>query len=125
MKFTIIDMDVFETILTEINNLTDVVAKLHQDHGDKRLEKWLTNQDVCKILNIGVLCKLIAIPGNCLILRLIDIITTKDDRIEKVFKQIEQIKIQTKAIKENSHPSLCGERYLTDVALSAKLSISR
>lgn len=55
----------------------------------------------------------------------IDIITTKDDRIEKVFKQIEQIKIQTKAIKENSPPSLCGERYLTDVALSAKLSISR
>lgn len=34
MKFTIIDMDVFETMLMEINNLADVVAKLHQDHGD-------------------------------------------------------------------------------------------
>lgn len=55
----------------------------------------------------------------------INIITAEDDRIKKVLRQIEQIKCQAKAIKENSHPLLYGERYLTDVTLSARLSISR
>jgi hypothetical protein len=53
MKFTIIDMDVFETILTEISELTEMVQTLHKDHRDKRLEKWLDSQDVCHILNIS------------------------------------------------------------------------
>ncbi len=53
MKFTIIDVDVFETMLKEINNLTEIVSTLHQNHGDKKFEEWLTNEDVCKILNIS------------------------------------------------------------------------
>jgi hypothetical protein len=46
-------MDVFDTMLAEINDLTKMVAILHQDYGDKGLETWLTNQDVCRILNIN------------------------------------------------------------------------
>ena len=53
MDFTVIDKDVFETILAEINDLTEMVITLHQDHRDKRLEKWLDDQDVCHILNIS------------------------------------------------------------------------
>jgi len=53
MKYTIIEMRVFETILAEIDELSRIVAVLYQSNGDKALEKWLTGQDVCQILNIS------------------------------------------------------------------------
>lgn len=53
MKFTIIDSDVLEAMLPEINELSEIVTSLHRYYGDKKLEKWLTNQDVCQILNIS------------------------------------------------------------------------
>lgn len=55
----------------------------------------------------------------------IDIITKEDDRIKSVSKKIDQMKNQIRAIEKNSRPLLNGERYLADVELSVKLSISR
>jgi len=55
----------------------------------------------------------------------VDIITKEDDRIKKVFKQIEQIKGQIKAIERCDHPLFNGDRFITDADLSAKLIISR
>ena len=39
MKLKIIDVDVLETMLKEINNLTDIVSTLHQNHSDKEFEE--------------------------------------------------------------------------------------
>jgi len=71
MKFTIIDMDIFDAMLREINDLTKMVTTLHQNYGDKGLETWLANQDVCRILNINkLLYRPIEIPASCLFLEL-------------------------------------------------------
>lgn len=53
MKFTIIDSDVLDALLSEINELSEIVTSLHQKYSDKKFEKWLTSQDVCQILNIS------------------------------------------------------------------------
>lgn len=53
MKFTIIDSDVLEAMLSEIDELSGIVTSLHQNYSDKKLEKWLDSQDVCQILNIS------------------------------------------------------------------------
>lgn len=53
MRFTIIDVDVFETMLAEINNLTNVVTILHQNYGDRRLRERLNKEGVRNILNIS------------------------------------------------------------------------
>jgi len=55
----------------------------------------------------------------------IDILTGGDHRIKNLFAQIEQMKTQIESIQKNSHPLFNGERYLTDVDLSAKLMVSR
>jgi len=53
MEFIMIDMDILKRILTEINDLTETVTKLRQNHEDKGLKKWLNNGDVCQILNMS------------------------------------------------------------------------
>jgi hypothetical protein len=55
----------------------------------------------------------------------IDIITREEDRVKRLFKQMEQMRSQIKAVKKNNRPLFNGEGFLTDAELSARLSISR
>lgn len=54
MRFTIIDINAFEAILKEINDLSDKIQIMYQNCGDKKSEEWLDNQDVCHILKISM-----------------------------------------------------------------------
>jgi hypothetical protein len=55
----------------------------------------------------------------------INIVTKEDGRVKKIFKQLEQIRNQITTIEANNRSLFNGERYLTDVDLSTKLSVSR
>lgn len=53
MKFTIIDIDAFESILEEINDLSEKIHIMYQNSGNKESKEWLDNEDVCHILKIS------------------------------------------------------------------------
>lgn len=53
MRFTIIDIEVFEAILEEINDLSEKIHILYQNSVNKESKEWLVNEDVCHILKIS------------------------------------------------------------------------
>lgn len=53
MKFTIIDIDAFESILEEINDLSEKIHIMYQNSSNKESKEWLDNEDVCHILKIS------------------------------------------------------------------------
>lgn len=53
MRFTIIDIEVFEAILEEINDLSEKTHVLYQNSVNKESKEWLVNEDVCHILKIS------------------------------------------------------------------------
>ena len=53
MEIIAIEKKAFETLLAETQRLTRQVELLSQKCQDKRLQKWLTGEDVCAILKIS------------------------------------------------------------------------
>lgn len=53
MRFTIIDIEVFEAILEEINDLSEKIHILYQNSVNKESKEWLVNEDVCHIPKIS------------------------------------------------------------------------
>jgi len=53
MEIIVIEKKAFETLLSESQRLARQVEILSQKCQDKRLQKWLTGEDVCDILKIS------------------------------------------------------------------------
>ena len=53
MEVITIEKKAFEALLAETNSLIRQVELLSQKCQDKRLQKWLTGEDVCAILKIS------------------------------------------------------------------------
>ena len=53
MEIIVIEKKAFETLLSETQRLARQVELLSQKCQDKRLQKWLTGEDVCAILKIS------------------------------------------------------------------------
>lgn len=53
MDIIVIEKKAFETLLSESQRLARQVEILSQKCQDKRLQKWLTGEDVCDILKIS------------------------------------------------------------------------
>lgn len=53
MEIIAIEKKAFETLLAETQRLARQVELLSQKCQDKRLQKWLTGEDVCAILKIS------------------------------------------------------------------------
>ena len=53
MEIIAIEKKAFETLLAETERLARQVELLSQKCQDKRLQKWLTGEDVCAILKIS------------------------------------------------------------------------
>lgn len=53
MKIISIEAQAFETMMEKFNVFVRKVDSICQKHGDKALQKWMDNQDVCTILNIS------------------------------------------------------------------------
>ena len=53
MEIIVIEKKTFETLLSESQRLAQQVEVLSQKCQDKRLQKWLTGEEVCDILKIS------------------------------------------------------------------------
>jgi len=53
MEIIVIEKKTFETLLSESQRLAQRVEVLSQKCQDKRLQKWLTGEEVCDILKIS------------------------------------------------------------------------
>lgn len=53
MKVINIEAQTFEAMIEKFNAFTRKVDSICEKHGDKALNKWMDNQDVCVILNIS------------------------------------------------------------------------
>ena len=53
MEIIVIEKKAFETLLSESQRLARQVEILSQKCQDKRLQKWLTGEEVCDILKIS------------------------------------------------------------------------
>ncbi|MBQ8457441.1 MAG: helix-turn-helix domain-containing protein [Prevotella sp.] len=53
MEIIAIEKEAFETLLSESQRLARQVEILSQKCKDKRLQKWLTGEEVCDILKIS------------------------------------------------------------------------
>lgn len=53
MEIIVIEKKTFETLLSESQRLARQVEVLSQKCQDKRLQKWLTGEEVCDILKIS------------------------------------------------------------------------
>ena len=53
MEIIAIEKKAFETLLAETQRLTRQVEELSRKCQDKRLQKWLTSEEVCDILKIS------------------------------------------------------------------------
>jgi carbamoylphosphate synthase small subunit len=48
-----IDAKTFETMLSKFENFAKKTEHLCRLHGDRTMNEWLDNQDVCQLLNIS------------------------------------------------------------------------
>jgi hypothetical protein len=53
MEITNIETRTFENMMDKFEALAEKVETLCRTCGDKSMEKWLDNQEVCQILNIS------------------------------------------------------------------------
>ena len=53
MEVINIESGAFEAMMNRFEAFTQKVENLCGDHQDKSLNRWLDNQDVCRILNIS------------------------------------------------------------------------
>ena len=53
MDIVVLEKKAFEQLIDETRRLTQRVESLSQKCQDKRLQKWLTGEDVCAILKIS------------------------------------------------------------------------
>lgn len=53
MEITNIETCTFEAMMARFESFADKVEMLCRANGDKSLQKWLDNEQVCKILNIS------------------------------------------------------------------------
>lgn len=53
MEISNIEKSVFEAIMSRFENFAVRLENLFDKQGDKSLNTWLDNQDVCQILNIS------------------------------------------------------------------------
>jgi len=53
MEITNIETMAFETMMAKFEVLAEKVETLCRACGDRSMEKWLDNQEVCQILNIS------------------------------------------------------------------------
>lgn len=53
MEIVTIEKKTFEAMLSNFEYLGDKIEKACRTLGDKKLKKWLDNQDVCQLLGIS------------------------------------------------------------------------
>lgn len=53
MEITNIEARTWEMMMAKFEAFAENVELLCQQHGDKSMQKWLDNQDVCQILGIS------------------------------------------------------------------------
>lgn len=53
MEIVTVERKTFETMLETINSLSDKLAALQRNCDGKRLEEWLSGEEVCKRLRIS------------------------------------------------------------------------
>lgn len=53
MEIVNIEARTFEAMMARFEAFAEKVDTLCRNNGDKNLQKWLDNQDVCQILNIS------------------------------------------------------------------------
>ena len=53
MEIVKIEARTFEAMMARFEAFANKVETLCKDNGDKSLQKWLDNQEVCQILNIS------------------------------------------------------------------------
>ncbi len=54
MEIVTIEKKTFDAMVDRLRQLTSVVDSLCYESDEKRMGKWLDNQDVCAILNISL-----------------------------------------------------------------------
>lgn len=53
MEIVNIESETFEAMLSKFEDFAKRAEQLCRLHGDRDMEEWLDNQDVCQILNIS------------------------------------------------------------------------
>lgn len=53
MEIVIIEKKTFETLLSGVGTLTEKVNALYRRCGDRKMNKWLDGEEVCRLLHIS------------------------------------------------------------------------
>lgn len=53
MEVVIMEASTFEAMMAGVESFARRVENLYKQHGEKCLQEWLDNQDVCEILGIS------------------------------------------------------------------------
>lgn len=53
MEIVIIEKKTFEALLSGVGTLTEKVNTLYRRCGDRKMNKWLDGEDVCRLLHIS------------------------------------------------------------------------
>ena len=54
MEIVTIEKKTFEAMMQRLRQATEVVEALRYENDEKRMSKWLDNQDVCRILGVSL-----------------------------------------------------------------------
>lgn len=53
MEIVIIEKKTFEALLSGVGTLTEKVNTLYRRCGDRKINKWLDGEEVCRLLHIS------------------------------------------------------------------------
>ena len=53
MEVVIIERKAFEALMADVSSLTEKVNRLCGREGDRRMAKWMDNEEVCRLLRLS------------------------------------------------------------------------
>ena len=135
MEIICIDKRTFDELVVRFSMIEKKVTGICNPAKDAGLKKWMDNQEVCEILRISKRTLLQA--GRCakhVGIKLsptkkkamsYDLIDRKDQRIDTIFKGLENMERMIDAIRTAPRPAFHSDYFLTDEELSKLLKVSR
>lgn len=150
MEIVIIESHTWEMMMARFETFAERVEQLCRCNGDKAMQKWLDNQEVCGILNIskrtlqtyrdnGTLpfcpdrAQDVLPSAGCRASNqqnksrniMSEFIDSKNERVTRFCQLLDRMTNGIQHLVANHKPTLNGEHYLTDSEVFAKLKVSR
>ena len=123
MEIICMEKQTFDELVVRLSLIEKKVIGICSQTKDAGLKKWMDNQEVCGILrisNVGI--KLSPTKKKAMSY---DLINRKDQRIDTIFKGLENMERMIDAIRTAPRPAFHGDYFLTDEELSKLLRVSR